>query len=184
MSGSRLMIVGLGNPGNQYAKTRHNAGFLALDQFADELPLPVSWRTKYDGDLAESELFSMKLSLFKPMTFMNRSGGPLQKAMSSGGIKQEDLIVLHDEVELPFGEVRLKKDGGHKGHNGLRDIMARFGNGDFFRVRIGVGRPERGEIASYLLSNFRSEELEAYSEIAEKVVREVENWIRERKGKS
>ncbi|MEQ8351210.1 MAG: aminoacyl-tRNA hydrolase [Leptospiraceae bacterium] len=181
MSGSRLMIVGLGNPGNQYSKTRHNAGFLALDRFAEDLPLPVSWRTKHDGDMAEAELFSMNLILFKPMTYMNRSGGPLQKAMASSGIKQENIIVLHDEAELAFGDVRLKKDGGHKGHNGLRDIIARLGNGNFFRVRIGVGRPERGEIASYLLGNFRPEELESFGSMAEKVNRELENWIRERK---
>ena len=175
------MIVALGNPGNQYARTRHNAGFLALDRFADELPLPVSWRTKHDGDLAETELFSVKLSLFKPMTYMNRSGGPLQKAMSSAGVSQQDIIVLHDEVELPFGEVRLKKDGGHKGHNGLRDIMARLGNGDFYRIRIGVGRPERGEIASYVQGNFGPEELQSFDSVAEKVNREIENWIKGRK---
>ena len=181
MSTLRLIIVGLGNPGNQYARTRHNAGFLALDRFVDELPLPVSWRSKYDGDFAETELFSVKLVLFKPMTFMNRSGGPLQQAMASSGISAQDMIVLHDEVELPFGEVRLKKDGGHKGHNGLRDIMARLGNGDFHRVRIGVGRPEKGEIASYVLGNFRPEELDRFGEVAIDSTRIVENWIRARK---
>ncbi|MCB1137302.1 MAG: aminoacyl-tRNA hydrolase [Leptospiraceae bacterium] len=174
---ARLMIVGLGNPGNQYSRTRHNAGFLALDRFADQLSLPVSWRAKHDGDMAETELFSTKLILFKPMTYMNRSGGPLQKAMASSGISAAEIIVLHDEVELPFGEVRLKKDGGHKGHNGLRDIMAVLGNGNFIRVRIGVGRPERGEIASYVLGNFSSDEQDGFGVVAEKVVREVENWI-------
>jgi PTH1 family peptidyl-tRNA hydrolase len=174
------MIVGLGNPGTRYAKTRHNAGFLALDHFAGQLPDLVSWRSKYDGELAEGRVGSASVLLFKPMTFMNRSGGPVQKAMSANGIEPGEIIVLHDEVELSFGDVRLKKEGGHKGHNGIRDIMARLGHGDFFRIRLGVGRPERGEIASYLLSAFYPEELDAFKEMAYKSTREVENWIRDK----
>lgn len=142
------LIVGLGNPGNQYAKTRHNVGFRVLD-FLD-----LDFHKGFSGLYAKS---GDSLYL-KPQTFMNCSGDSVLAAMSFHKIKPEDLIVIHDELDLPFGTVKLKKSGGHAGHNGLRDIIRLIG-ADFTRIRIGIGKPEhKTQVADYVLSPFSSTE--------------------------
>jgi PTH1 family peptidyl-tRNA hydrolase len=149
-----FLLVGLGNPGRQYEANRHNVGFMALDELrrAEDIP---DYKEKFSGVWAKEG----EIALLKPMTYMNLSGDSVQPAMAFLKVQPSELIVLHDELDLPFGEVRLKMGGGHAGHNGLRSIIGRLGTPDFVRVRIGIGRPPpgfRGEVADYVLSNFDS----------------------------
>jgi PTH1 family peptidyl-tRNA hydrolase len=155
-----VLIVGLGNPGKKYQANRHNVGFMALDAMASEVP-GLAWKEKFSGVFARGELFGRSLVLLKPMTFMNLSGDSVQPAMAFSKVALGDVIVVHDELDVPFGEVRLKVGGGHAGHNGLRSIIERAGSPDFVRVRIGIGRPPagfRGEVADYVLHDFDASE--------------------------
>ena len=155
-----MLIVGLGNPGKKYQANRHNVGFMALDAMASEVP-GLAWKEKFSGVFARGELFGRSLVLLKPMTFMNLSGDSVQPAMAFSKVALGDVIVVHDELDVPFGEVRLKVGGGHAGHNGLRSIIERAGSPDFVRVRIGIGRPPagfRGEVADYVLHDFDASE--------------------------
>lgn len=155
-----LLVVGLGNPGREYASHRHNVGFMAVDELARRVGADA-FRDKFSGAYARCEIAGEPAVLLKPETFMNRSGDSVQPAMAFFKIAPAELIVLHDELDIPFGEVRLKMGGGHAGHNGLRSIMERVGAGDFGRVRIGIGRPPpgfRGEVADFVLSSFDATE--------------------------
>ncbi|WP_437935838.1 aminoacyl-tRNA hydrolase [Sorangium sp. So ce341] len=151
-----LLVVGLGNPGKEYAAHRHNVGFMAIDALADEVRADP-FREKFSGMHAKAEIAGQPAILLKPMTYMNESGRSVQPAMAFFKVAPSSLIVLHDELDLPFGTVRLKVGGGHAGHNGLRSIIAHCGTGNFGRVRLGIGRPPpgyRGEVAGYVLSGF------------------------------
>ena len=134
------LIVGLGNPGNEYARTRHNAGFWFVDELARANG--GSWRreSKYQCELARVRIGEGELWLMKPMTFMNRSGAAVQAVAGFYRIAPAQMLVAHDEIDLPPGVVRLKQAGGHGGHNGVRDVIAQLG-ADFWRLRIGVGHP-------------------------------------------
>lgn len=147
-----IVVAGLMNPGDKYRYTRHNAGAMALDLVFPEARYTV--QKSLDALAAEVEIEGSRALLIKPQTFMNLSGQAVRKALKKYGLPEQRLIVLHDEVELKPGEVRHKFGGGHKGHNGLRSIMADLGSGEFHRIRIGVGRPQddRFGIADYLLS--------------------------------
>ncbi len=145
------IIIGLGNPGKQYQYNRHNIGFLVLDKLSDRHN--GSWQKKGDRETAEIEINGEKIILVKPQTFMNTSGKVVPSLLKQG-LKAENLLVVHDELEKPFGKVELKTGGSHKGHNGLRSIIEVCG-ADFMRVRFGIGRPERKEdVGEYVLSNF------------------------------
>lgn len=145
-------IVGLGNPGPAYSKTRHNIGFLILDQLADEHQ--GIWQTKNKMEICSIFIQGKKLFLVKPMTFMNDSGKVLPD-LAKQGIKQDNILVVHDELELPFGAIKFKFDGSAKGHNGLKSMMA-FGGSNFLRLRFGVDRPaDRQDVPDYVLSKFK-----------------------------
>ncbi len=155
------MIVGLGNPGRQYHMTRHNAGALVLDALLARGDRKASL-SKFQGRLEEHVFVQgeveKKVVLVRPDTFMNLSGTTVAPAVREYNIAPGHLLVLHDEIELAFGEIRMKKGGGHKGHNGLRDIIAKAGSPDFERLRFGVGRPDHPDVADYVLSPFAKEE--------------------------
>ena len=149
------LVVGLGNPGKKYAGNRHNVGFMAVDRLADDRRLP-EWREKFSGVYSRGD----DVMVLKPMTFMNVSGDSVQPAAAFVKVDPAHVLVLHDELDLPFGDVRLKLGGGHAGHNGLRSIIGRFGP-DFVRVRIGIGRPPAGflgEVADFVLHDFDASE--------------------------
>ncbi|WP_437875521.1 aminoacyl-tRNA hydrolase [Sorangium sp. So ce513] len=170
-----LLVVGLGNPGNQYAAHRHNVGFMAVDALADEVRADP-FREKFSGLHAKAEIAGKPAILLKPMTYMNESGRSVQPAMAFFKIAPSELIVLHDELDLPFGTVRLKVGGGHAGHNGLRSIMAHCGTGSFGRVRLGIGRPPagfRGEVADYVLSGFDAVERASLPDCLKQAVQSV-----------
>jgi PTH1 family peptidyl-tRNA hydrolase len=147
------LIVGLGNPGRQYEKTRHNAGFLFLDALAQELACSWSNESRFQGLFAEGNVANNKIMLLKPDTFMNRSGQSVGKIARYYKLLPEEILVVHDELDFNPGIVKLKKDGGHAGHNGLRDIIAHLDSKEFYRLRIGIGRPPAGKVvADFVLS--------------------------------
>lgn len=156
------LVVGLGNPGPDYAGHRHNVGQMALSQLASDIGATFKSH-KANALVAEGWVRpgGPKLILAKPNTFMNLSGGPVANLLKFYGIEPLNLIVLHDELDINFDVVRLKSNGGHGGHNGLRDIIAAIGTNEFDRVRIGIGRPPgRQDAADFVLSNFNSSERE------------------------
>ncbi|WAK01765.1 aminoacyl-tRNA hydrolase [Methylobacter sp. YRD-M1] len=148
------LIVGLGNPGRQYEKTRHNAGFLFLDELVSKFGCDWVNEPRFQGVLSEYNASIGKVVLLKPETFMNRSGQSVGKIVRYYKIMPEEILVVHDELDLDVGAIRLKKGGGHAGHNGLKDIIAHLGSREFFRLRIGVGRPVTGKVvADYVLTS-------------------------------
>ncbi|HXR43958.1 MAG TPA: aminoacyl-tRNA hydrolase, partial [Pseudolysinimonas sp.] len=162
MADDSWLVVGLGNPGPGYAGHRHNVGQMALAELAGRIGAPFKSH-KTDATVAEGRLAPgwPKLVLAKPNSFMNLSGRPVAQLLRFYSLEPDRLIVLHDELDLPFDTLRLKFGGGHGGHNGLRDIMAATGTGDFTRVRIGIGRPPgRQDPADYVLSPFAKSERE------------------------
>jgi len=148
------LIVGLGNPGRQYEKTRHNAGFLFLDVLATELGCAWANESRFQGLFAEGSVANGKVMLLKPDTYMNRSGLSVGKVARYYKLLPEEILVVHDELDFNPGIVKLKKDGGHAGHNGLRDIIAHLGAKEFYRLRLGIGRPPAGKVvADFVLSS-------------------------------
>ncbi|MFQ5487428.1 MAG: aminoacyl-tRNA hydrolase [Gammaproteobacteria bacterium] len=146
------LIVGLGNPGSRYEQTRHNAGFWLLDALAESLGSRFSVEGRFFGLLGRVEIDGQRCYLFKPTTFMNRSGQALAALTRYYKIPAPRVLVVHDEIDLPPGVVRLKRGGGHGGHNGLRDIIKALGDSSFWRLRLGVGHPgARDDVVDYVL---------------------------------
>lgn len=150
------LVVGLGNPGARYRDTRHNLGRRAVELIADELG--GSWRSRWNGRVSELRDSDERLALLVPETFMNESGRSVAPALRFYKLPPERLVVVHDELDLELGDVRAKQGGGLAGHNGLRSLAEAIGTQDFLRVRIGIGRPERGDrrpVADWVLQPFR-----------------------------
>ena len=161
MPANRLrLVVGLGNPGNKYENTRHNAGFLVADKIARDFSISFN-KTKFDTVFGRGFIEDVDVLLAKPMAFMNRSGPPLQKLAHYFQIPGGDMLVIHDDIDLAFGRLKIKEKGGHGGHNGIRSIMDAFGGGDFGRLRIGVGRSGTGEnVTDHVLGRFSNDKAE------------------------
>jgi len=152
------LVVGLGNPGLRYAKNRHNVGFVAVDAIARRYGFPA-FRDRFKGELSEGAIDGGKRLLLKPQTFMNASGEAVLAAASFYKIPPSEIVVIHDEIDLRPGKLRVKRGGGAAGHNGLRSIDAMLGQ-DYWRVRIGVGHPGVKELVQpYVLQNFASDEI-------------------------
>jgi PTH1 family peptidyl-tRNA hydrolase len=154
-----LLVVGLGNPGRQYEDTRHNVGWMVADELARRLD--GSWKSKFSGKLAETRLDGHRLVLLKPETFMNDSGRSVAAAARFFKVEPESLLVVHDDVDLEPGRLQARAGGGLAGHNGLRSLAQALGSQEFLRLRIGVGRPGRGDrrpVADYVLSPFAPED--------------------------
>lgn len=151
------LLVGLGNPGNEYARNRHNVGFMCVDEIVKSYGFPAE-KTKFSGLLTEGRVDGEKVYVFKPLTYMNRSGRAVAEAARFFKIPPEHIIVFHDDLDLMPGKVRVKQGGGHGGHNGLRDLDAHLGP-LYWRVRIGIGRPLHKEaVTAYVLSNFSKDD--------------------------
>lgn len=149
------LIVGLGNPGHKYQRTRHNVGFLLLDELAYGERVEFSLQSRFFGILSEVMTAQGKVYLLKPNTFMNRSGQSVSSVMKYFKITAKEVLVIHDELDFSVGSMRLKFSGGHGGHNGLRDIISALGTKDFVRLRIGIDRPAVSSlVADYVLSDF------------------------------
>jgi peptidyl-tRNA hydrolase, PTH1 family len=146
-----ILIAGLGNPGPRYAANRHNIGFMAAEAIARRHGLGA-WRRRFQGETVDGIIGGERAVVLKPMTYMNESGRSLGEAMRFYGLSPDEVVVLHDELDLPPGKLRIKTGGGHAGHNGLRDIHAQLGSPDYWRLRIGIGHPgNRNEVANWVL---------------------------------
>jgi PTH1 family peptidyl-tRNA hydrolase len=153
-----LLVAGLGNPGREYASTRHNAGWMVLDELARREG--GSWRSKFSGQLSETRLGGARLALVKPETYMNESGKSIAAAARFFKVPVDAVLVVHDDVDLEEGRLQARLGGGLAGHNGLRSIAQGLGSHEFLRLRIGVGRPGRGDrrsVADYVLAPFEPE---------------------------
>ncbi|MCA9581634.1 MAG: aminoacyl-tRNA hydrolase [Myxococcales bacterium] len=151
------LVVGLGNPGSKYAGNRHNVGFLVIDHLAQRWAVPAS-REKFKSHFARATFDGHDVVLQKPETFMNRSGEAVQPAAAFFKVEPRHVLVIHDELDIPAGDLRIKVGGGIAGHNGLRSIVASLGTPDFVRLRVGIGRPPVGDVHHWVLGDFSAEE--------------------------
>lgn len=168
------LIVGLGNPGRQYQGTRHNVGFRVVDELARKAGIALS-SNKFEGEYGQGTLAGTKAALLKPQTYMNLSGDSVAPAARFYKVEPEDLIVVHDELDLPFGRLQLKKGGGTGGHNGLNSIVERLGSNEFIRLRVGIGKPETKErVVGHVLGGFAQSEAGQLQELTAKAVEAIE----------
>jgi peptidyl-tRNA hydrolase, PTH1 family len=158
MSGERWLVAGLGNPGPEYAGTRHNAGHMVVDLLAERMGARFKAH-RSRNEIAEGRLAGVPVTLAKPRTYMNLSGGPVAALSAFYKIPPERIVVVHDELDIPFGSVRIKVGGGDNGHNGLRSVTKALGTNEYVRVRCGIGRPPgRMDAATYVLRDFSAAE--------------------------
>jgi len=167
MSGK--LLAGLGNPGAKYIWTRHNAGFMVLDRLAHHSGESIN-KKSFSGLYSDTSHWGVRLHLLKPQTFMNLSGRSVLPALHFHKLTIDDLIVIHDDLDIPFGQIKLKKGGGHGGHNGLRSLIQELGSGDFIRIRIGIDRAKFGDPADYVLSPFSKNEMASLSDLLDRIV--------------
>ncbi len=175
---SRYLIVGLGNPGSKYARTRHNIGFMALERLAERHRMALATE-KFDARYATGRVANEMVVLLEPQTFMNRSGKAVVAAAHFYDVDPARIIVVHDDIDLALGTIRVKSGGGHGGHNGLRDIVAQLGSREFLRVRLGIGRPEHGDVTNHVLGTFGRDEQDDVAELVETACDAVETLLRE-----
>lgn len=168
------VIIGLGNPGHQYYRTRHSIGFRVLDKLADLHG--ASWRAKGNAEYANARINDIEVLLIKPQTFMNSSGAVVPELLRRG-IKSDEILVVHDELELPFGKIAFKTGGSAKGHNGLKSIIAACGP-EFHRIRVGIARPEnREDVPDYVLRPFAEDDAKV-DQMIDAAVKEIEHHFR------
>ena len=171
------LIIGLGNPGKEYQNTPHNAGFMALDQLSDSLDLN-NWQEKFKGLSLKSNLGAKGFILLKPQTFMNLSGASVQACMSFYKFDLSEILVVSDDLDLNFGQLRFRKKGGHGGHNGLRDIIEKIGSPEFNRLRIGIGRPQgKQSVTSHVLGNVSGDQKINLESSVERAVGHIKEFI-------
>ena len=166
------LLVGLGNPGREYAHNRHNVGFMAVERWLDrQLPagLGSPWREKFHARIATVSLSGVRVVVIEPQTYMNRSGHRVVAAMQFHRVPPEQLVVVHDELDFDFARLAVKKGGGPGGHNGIRDIIGQLGHGNFIRVRIGIGRPLRGgDVSGWVLQDFGQDDAAALPDLLDR----------------
>jgi peptidyl-tRNA hydrolase, PTH1 family len=172
------LITGLGNPGRQYAATRHNIGYMIADELARQLP-PGERRHRFDSEIIETSEPEGRIVLLKPETFMNLSGNAVAAAARWYKVPPERLLVIHDDLGLPFGQLRLRARGSSGGHNGLASVIERMGTGTIPRLRIGIGRPEHGNTIPYVLSRFSPEEERVLPEVTKLAAEAARSWYRD-----
>lgn len=172
------LLVGLGNPGEKYSATRHNIGFMVAERVAKQQRIALK-KKGYQGIYGIGRLGSREIIILLPQTYMNRSGASVQGAFQSLGKESGDLVVIHDDLDLPFGRLKVKQGGGHGGHNGLRDIVATLGSADFVRLRIGVGRPEHGNVTAHVLNRFSPSEVAELPRLLNTAAAAVEEIVQE-----
>ena len=178
MADERWLIAGLGNPGPEYSGNRHNAGFMVADLLAERIGARFK-RDRSRAAVASGRLAGFPVTLAKPMTFMNLSGRPVAAVRTFYKVPAERIVVVHDELDLPFGVLRLKQGGGDNGHNGLRSVTAALGTRDYFRVRVGIGRPPgRMDAADFVLHDFSAAERKLVPEVLERAADATEVLMR------
>ncbi len=172
-----LMVVGLGNPGPKYAGNRHNVGFMVVDRLASRLGAP-DYREKFKGVYAKVAVGAEDVVLLKPMTFMNLSGESVQPAAAFFRVPAERIVVVHDELDLPFGTLRLKVGGGAAGHNGLKSTTQQLGDPGYVRLRFGIGRPRSGSPVGYVLGDFDAMERAELPDLLDRAADGLESVVR------
>ena len=178
MASDIRLIAGLGNPGPRYEATRHNAGFWFVERVAAAHAAPWRSQSRLFGEMAECRVGARVVRLLKPLTYMNESGRSVGAAARYFGLAPEQVLVAHDEIDLPPGTVRLKRGGGHGGHNGLRDVIPQLGGPDFARLRIGVGHPgSKEQVIGYVLTRPAREERALIDEAVERAADRFEQMI-------
>ena len=179
MHGARL-VVGLGNPGREYAGHRHNVGYLVVDRLAGAVGIPLA-QAKFEGRFGQGDAEKVRLLLLEPETFMNASGESVAAAARFFKVPPEATLVVHDELDLPFGRLQLKKGGGTGGHNGLESIVAQLGTPDFARVRFGIGKPAgpgaKERVVGHVLHDFSTEEKQALPELLDRAADMARAWL-------
>lgn len=184
MGDAGRLIVGLGNPGSKYELTRHNAGFLALDYFVDKHGFAITC-AKWQGVYCRERLAGVSILLVKPQTFMNKSGESLVRFADFYKIELSDILVVHDDLDLPAGRIKVVAQGGAGGHKGIRSIINHLGTSDFARLKLGIGRPERNEqgqgipVERYVLARFSDQELGAFSKQLSLVDEAIELFVKQ-----
>jgi peptidyl-tRNA hydrolase, PTH1 family len=174
MADERWLIAGLGNPGSEYAGNRHNCGFMVADLLAGRMGARFK-RDRSRARVAEGRLASRPVTIAKPQTFMNLSGGPVAALRAFYKVPAERIVAIHDELDIPFGTIRLKQGGGDNGHNGLRSVTAALGTRDYLRVRVGIGRPPgRMDPADFVLHDFSAAERKVLPDVLERAADAVE----------
>lgn len=170
------LIVGLGNPGKKYELTRHNVGFIVLDSLSKELKVSVK-QHKFNGEFEKLKYKGQDVILLKPLTFMNLSGDCVASFANYFKIEPEDILIIHDEIDLSFGRIQFKNKGSAAGHNGLKDIFEKIKAKNIMRLRVGVGRNSKMDTADWVLSNFEYHELELLSKNEELFVDAILTWL-------
>lgn len=171
------LVVGLGNPGRKYEKTRHNVGFLAVEELLDQHNL--DFRKKEEYRIFNGSIWDEKIVLMEPLTFMNRSGAAVRKVKDKHNIAPENIIVIHDDLDLEAGRLKIRKKGSSGGHKGVESIIQSVGTGDFIRVKIGIGRDSLMLTEDYVLSKFKKDELPLIKEAINKAVEAIQRIITE-----
>jgi peptidyl-tRNA hydrolase, PTH1 family len=175
--GKMRLIVGLGNPGKQYDKTRHNIGFEIIDKLSESLNIPLD-QAKLKGLYGIGHVNGEKLLLLKPLTYMNLSGESIRAVMDYYHISLDDLLVIYDDLDLPVGKIRLRQKGSAGGHNGIKSTIAHLGSQEFKRIRVGIDRPPAGmSVPDYVLGRFREDELKIMDDVIKKCVEACEAWL-------
>ena len=176
--GEIYLIVGLGNPGRRYERTRHNAGFMTVDRLYDILPSGTA-RSRFQAELIETRDGDKRVILAKPQTYMNDSGIAVSQIARWYKVSRDRLLVIYDELDLPFGSIRLRANGSAGGHNGVSSVIQHLHSQDFARLRVGIGRPRSGSTVPYVLSQFFSDEQKALPEIIDRASSAALLWLRE-----
>ena len=167
-----FLLIGLGNPGTAYAANRHNAGFMALDRIIGDYGFSRPVR-KFGGSLAEGAIGVVKTYAFCPLGYMNTSGGPASEIVNFYKIPLDHIIVIHDELDLPLGKLKVKRGGGHGGHNGLRSIDGYVGQ-DYARIRVGIGHPgDKNRVSDYVLSDFAKDEWPVFEQMVTEISKNI-----------
>ena len=173
------VIVGLGNPGREYAQTKHNVGFMLVDALAEKMGI-TDWQSKFDALIAEGRMGTEKILLVKPQTYMNESGRAVSPLMNWYKLMPEQLIVAHDDMDIPAGTIRIRKKGSAGGHNGIKSVLAHLGDENFSRVRIGIGRPLPGwTVINHVLAPFQEEDVPKIKEAIQYLLPAVECIVTE-----
>ena len=174
------LIIGLGNPGPEYLNSRHNLGFMVLDSLHAHYKFE-NWKSKFDGMYASKRFGSEKIILVKPQTYMNLSGFCVAKFKKFFKVDDGDIFVIYDDIDLGFGNKKLKQGGGDAGHKGVRSISLHLGTKNFTRIRIGIGRPkEKKDVSSFVLSNFSTTEMDSAQTLIKNLCEDFENIIKKR----
>jgi PTH1 family peptidyl-tRNA hydrolase len=170
------LLVFAGNPGTQYRETRHNAGWLCLESL--ERSASIGWSEKFVSRIGDIRLEGRQIRIQQPLSFMNKTGEPVRKALDFFNLKPAEILVIHDELELPFGTIQFRFGGGLGGHNGLRSLKQHLGTENFYRLRFGISRPSRGDVSSWVLSRFSSEEMPLMENLSDRTLKVLEEILK------